>query len=568
MTRGSRTRTLLLLSLAVAAAVVLSFRGIYEPDLWWHLAQGREAAAGRLVHTNVFNFIYPDFPQPYTPWLFDLGGYLAWRAGGSLGIQIAQASLLTLTFALAYVACRQRASRSAALTVLILGFFVIEPRAIPRPHLVSFAGVAACALLIERARTLRSATPLAWSIPIVALWSNLHVECVFGVLLIGIFAIAEIVRPSALPRREARRAVLVAAGCLAATLVNPYGWGLGRYLYENWHVPQVLSIAELQAPYLPNYRAFFAYLAVTTVLMLAQWRSIALWELAVAAVFAALGVKFLRFTPLLFLATAPMLAGRVERLLARGVDGRAVLATALAASLMISRQPIRALTRLHAGTRAVAPPVFFSPALPAFARSAGLRGPVFNSMNLGGYLAWELYPDTRIFQDGRLQAVPPEHFLAIMRASRSQAEWRALAAGVDWAVISLPRPNQLSGAGKFPVAEWATVFWDEAVEVLVRRAGRFGALVDRYEYAVLRPESDAFVLAERLAGPDGARLRLEARRNMADNPDGFTAAAVACLANDAAACQRLERLAIEQPRFVESVRRVREQRRRVLNPEP
>ena len=77
-----RLRTALLFSLAVAAAGVLSFRGIYESDLWWHLAQGREAAAGRLVRTNVFNFNYPDYPQAYTSWLYDLAGYLAWQAGG------------------------------------------------------------------------------------------------------------------------------------------------------------------------------------------------------------------------------------------------------------------------------------------------------------------------------------------------------------------------------------------------------------------------------------------------------------------------------------------------------
>ena len=144
-------------------------------------------------------------------------------------------------------------------------------------------------------------------------------------------------------------------------------------------------------------------------------------ELAASAIFGALGAMFLRFTPLLFIVTAPVVADRAGRLIARGIDGRAVLATAIAAGLLISRLPIRVLANLQAGHRAVAPPEFLSPGMPAFARATGLRGPVFNSMNLGGYLAWELYPDTRIFQDGRLQAVPPEHFRAILAASRA---WR------------------------------------------------------------------------------------------------------------------------------------------------
>jgi hypothetical protein len=469
---GGLARTALLAVLAVAAAGALSFRAIYEPDLWWHLAQGREAAAGRLVHTNVFNFLYASYPQSYTPWLFDLGAYGAWRAAGGAGIQIAQTALIALTFALTFAACRQRAATSATLAILVLGFFVLEPRAIPRPHLASFAGMAACSLLIERACRARSARPLAWVIPVIALWSNLHVECLLGVFFVALFAAAEFVRPRALPRREAMRALAIAGACLAATLANPYGWGLERYLAENWRVPQFLNIAELRPAYLPNYRAFFVYLAVGAALLVWRARATALREIVPALVFAALGWTFLRFTPLVLFVTAPMLAERLTALRARGVDGRALVVTALALGLVTARQPLTAFTRLAAGNQAVAPPQFFPPDFARVVRNAGLRGPVFNSLNLGGFLAWELYPETQVFQDARLQAVPPAHFLATLKASRSPEAWEALLRGIDWAVISLPRPNELSGAGHFREPEWHTVFEDQAVRIVVRRGSR------------------------------------------------------------------------------------------------
>ena len=110
-------------------------------------------------------------------------------------------------------------------------------------------------------------------------------------------------------------------------------------------------------------------------------------------------------------------------------------------------------------------------------QQAGLEGPVFNSHNLGGYIAWSLYPRVRVFQDSRLQAYPPEHFRRIIDASRSQDDWNTLVAGVDWAMISVPRPNQLSGAGRFPAADWATVYLDDAIEIVVRRSGKFARLV-------------------------------------------------------------------------------------------
>jgi hypothetical protein len=123
------------------------------------------------------------------------------------------------------------------------------------------------------------------------------------------------------------------------------------------------------------------------------------------------------------------------------------------------------------------PPAFFSEPAMAFARERGLAGPVFTSMNLGGFVAWELYPDARIFQDSRLQAYPASHFRAIIDASRSPDEWAGLTRRVDWAVLSLPRVNELSGVGRFDPAAWGTAYRDQAIEIVVRRNGAYGALV-------------------------------------------------------------------------------------------
>ena len=470
-------RRVLPAAVAAAAAAMLAFRPIYEPDLWWHLAHGRENAAGHIVRANVFSFTYPDYRQHFTSWLFDTLTYAAVTAFGATGIQLLQTLLVGLAFWLLYRSCRVRAPAWSASAVLVIGFFVIEPRAIPRPHLVSFAAMAACGWLVERAAARRSAAPLYGAVPIVALWSNLHVECVFGVLMVAVFAGAELVRPAALTRADAFRALGAAAACGLATIANPYGWGLIRYLYENLSVPGILSIAELRRPYLPDYRAFYLYVGLLGVLLVVQPRRIRLWEAMMSLVFASLGAMHLRETPLVLLATAPIAADRLSALETRGLDRRAILITALCAALAVSRIPPRVFfTTFVAGSAAVEPPQFFSRAAVDFIRASRLEGPVFNSHNLGGYLAWTTYPEVRTFQDSRLQAYPPEHFRAIIDASRSQDAWNALVSGVDWAVLSVPRPNQLSGAGRFPGSEWASVFKDEAIEVVVRRTGKYGGL--------------------------------------------------------------------------------------------
>jgi hypothetical protein len=361
-------------------------------------------------------------------------------------------------------------------------------------------------------------------VPLVAVWSNFHLEAIFGVAFIALFALGALARPAALTRREAWRALGIAAVCAAATLLTPYGIGLHRYVIENASVTRVLEIAELQPPYLPAYRAFYVYLGVLAVVLLSQPKRLALWEIAVSAAFAALGLRYLRLTPLVVIVTAPLLASRLALFAAHGLDRRAILVTALTATVFISRIPVPSLvTTLRAGGDAVESPAFFSSRAVAFARARGLDGPLFNSQNLGGYLAWTMYPVARVFQDSRLQAYPPEHFTRIRYLTRSQAEWDRLVAPVDWAMLSLARPLEMSGVGMFPQSDWATVFWDEAVEIVVRRAGKYRALVDPLEYRMLLPESNAAVLAPMLQTDQRERLLAEARRNLADNPRGVAA---------------------------------------------
>lgn len=461
-----------------AAAALISFRSTYEPDLWWHLAQGREAAAGHLVRTNLFSFAYRDYPQPYTSWLFDLVAYALWTRTGAAGVQTLQALLLAGTLGAMAAACRVRASTASAIAVCVFGWMILEPRALPRPHLVSFLGLAVCVWLIERARARRSWTPLGWAPLTIAIWSNFHVECVFGVAVLGLFALGEWLRPRDLSRRDAAIALAIAAASLLATAVNPYGFGLLRYLFENTFVPQALKIAELQPASLPNYRGFFAWAILGAVLMAVRRRQVALGDVAMFALFGAIGFRYLRLTPLLFLVSAPLVARCVDDLRAFGVPRRILAAAALVAVLLLPRVPVIALARnVQVGGDALEPPGLFSAPAMQFARDRGLAGPAFTSMNLGGYVAWHLYPSAFVSLDSRLQAYPPEYFRIVLNAWRDPAAWAELTKDVDWGVLSIPRDNELSGVGRFNAGDWGTAYRDTAIEIVVRRKGRFGSLI-------------------------------------------------------------------------------------------
>jgi hypothetical protein len=470
-----------LVVLALAAGALLSFHLTYEADFWWHLAQGRETAAGRLVTRNLLSGTYPNYPQPFTSWLFELCAYGVWSLAGAAGIEIGQALIIAITLALSYFACRHRAPISLVLGIEALGLFVLEPRAMPRPHMASLIAMAACTLLVERTVRARSLKPLWWSVPLIALWSNTHAEAFFGAGYIGLFAFGEFLRPAILSRRQAWTALAIAAAATAANMMNPYGTGIFRYLWENANATDVVQIAEFRPAYLPVYAPFFAYLACGAALLLWKRRVVGLWEVLVFAVFAYLALQHVRFTPLFFCASAPIVSGCLADTRIKLVKGAILVPAVVLAGFLMSPVPFeRRLQQFGVGSNYLEPSDTLSRDANAYIRSAGLRGLVFNSNNLGGYLAWNLYPDVQIFQDTRFQAYPARFFAEIHEAYQSQPEWDRLVAGADWAVLSRNRGGPLSGVGRFPQEQWAPVFMDRAVVVLVRRSGRFGSLAQEH----------------------------------------------------------------------------------------
>lgn len=205
------------------------------------------------------------------------------------------------------------------------------------------------------------------------------------------------------------------------------------------------------------------------------------------------------------------------------------------------------MQQLGVGIDALAPAEMLPRGGVAFAQRTGLSGPLFNSDDLGSYLIFALYPQARVFQDSRLQAYPPDHFRDIMAAYRAQPKWNELVAGVDWAMLSVPRANELSGAGRFPPSAWATVYFDDASEIVVRRAGAFAHLADEDEYRVLRPGFDPFApLPATIAVAD--RLAIEVLRNRREDPDSFAPAAWLCLnGDDEDACAAAQAIAARRP---------------------
>jgi hypothetical protein len=124
-----------------------------------------------------------------------------------------------------------------------------------------------------------------------------------------------------------------------------------------------------------------------------------------------------------------------------------------------------------------------------FYRAEGLRGPIFNNFDVGSYLIYGLYPAERVFVDNRPEAYPASFFQdQLVPMLRDEARWREANDRYRFNVIFFAHQDAALGpeflARRLRDPEWAPVFADDNLIILVRRNEQNGEVIERNEIGV------------------------------------------------------------------------------------
>jgi hypothetical protein len=133
-----------------------------------------------------------------------------------------------------------------------------------------------------------------------------------------------------------------------------------------------------------------------------------------------------------------------------------------------------------------------------FVRSEQLPGQLWNTYEWGGYLSWQLYPQYRVFWDGRQSS--PEMFDYGMTVMRGDAGWEAILERFQVNTI-VSKTCTLDSGQHYPLLDrlrsspdWALVFADVPALVFVRRTAVSTDWLRRFELPAER--IDDVTLAE------------------------------------------------------------------------
>jgi len=364
-----------------------------DPDLWFHLALGRQMVQQGMPAVEGICVLSQGTPFTNHEWLWDLAAYGAWQAGGLPAILAGRVLSAALLFGLCWaLALRLGARPLVALWTLVLAVPVVRPWLGDRPHVLAYALAAAVALVVLDRRPPGPRRLVALGL-LTALWANVH----------GSFPLAVVLVALPWTRREtwrdpvARRRWAAALGLVViATLCNP--WGPAIYRTVAHHQGKVYRLLSEWAPW--NFAEDPARDLALVVLVggaaagfLARTRRRALEEVLLLGVFLVPFWRAEKFAPGLLVGAVPVLAAHLS-LRAWNVPVR-VLGAAVAVLLGVLARP-GAVLDLSLDLQEMPREAL------ADARQSGIRGPVFHPFNVGGYVAFFGFPDIRPLIDGRI----------------------------------------------------------------------------------------------------------------------------------------------------------------------
>jgi hypothetical protein len=526
----------------VAFVLVISFCNIRSLDLWWHLKTGEWIwQQHRIAHVDPFSHTAGDQPWVSHEWLFGLLSYLAYVTGGITGLVSAKAVLIAALFVLVALTARTRGASPGMIFLVLAACYAISRfRFTERPELFSTSFAASFILAHEISR--RSGWLLMALPAVQLLWVNIHGgTALLGWALAGTILLdrAWELHQQGVPANKIpghpglRRHLISAAGVLALSFANPHGVKALFYGLLRTESPldnkEFQSLAEIARSGVDlSVVLFVLFAALLIAFGFTRPQGFKFYEWVLFPVLLLLTVVFFRFRPLFVFLLAPSLAFQASRVqwLARW----RWWIPALAGVLLLARVTVLEREAYFYRFGAAVHRGVFPVEATNFVKQAGLSGKMFNTYGIGGYLIWGLWPDWKVFIDGRedvyLRAGVLEDYLT---GFADRQRWQALVTkyGIDFALVrypesAAPAPDRSMETVGFGRQEWALIYFDDVVVIYVRRNGKNDGVIQRYEIHTVQPLQLSSYLDPIVKDPEKLRAFLdEMNANLREHSASF-----------------------------------------------
>lgn len=482
-------------ALVLIAIMIADSVRIADPDLYGHLRFGQQILAGaQIPRIDTYSYSVLDLPWISHEWLSDV--LIAWfyLHGGVLGLKLMKFACTAAIVLLLLQAMRETgASAVTQIAIMLLASIRLSAQMQFRPQIFTYLLLATVLVLLAR-DNFRGHAPLWITVPMFALWANLHGGFVIGLCVMGLYAIVRGGQEISACGGGARffHLAAVTSACVVATLLTPYGVGSWLSVLHTIGNPAMLgainewqplisaTIAEYHiahVPFLYDISVYGIFLATLVAIALApSTDDLAL--IAIALVLIAAAFVQVRNVPLGMMAAMIPLA-RHATLALRARWGRRSVDTGLMRRgttfggeivIAIAALALAAETGLFSGTLGLTER--YPEGALAFMRANDLSGNMLCEYSWNDYIIFHEWPRDKVFMDSRFEMIYPRRIIDAYLAfafDRSGAVRTLAGFPNDFVLIN---PNTVAADVMASAAQWTLIYSDSDSTLYARRDSR------------------------------------------------------------------------------------------------
>jgi len=560
---------------AVLLFFFTSFKITGDDDVFWHLATGRYILqTGEVPSTDIFGWMTQGVQWMPFEWGWDVITYLIYSASGFVGLSLFRTLIIFLIFLIFFVLLRKfKVSHTLIFIFFNLLLIAVIDRVTPRPHLMSYLFFALLVYIICDYRYInRNNFKKLFFIPLIFfLWGNLHMGILAGLMLFGVYVLAELIMfkyqksftKELLPLKKPDivRLLLIFLAVLIVLLINPNMIETYLYAYEHTKMKLLETVNEWRSPFDSKYYRSFVtmfyifFLASGVLILYYSFRKKDYFPALLYLVFGFYSVQKIRYTVdynlILFVFIVLSVAYIIDNL--KTGKFRYFVNKSPALKIIVSAYMLFCIYSLavNFGSRKIEENPYLK--YLSYYRVSGfginddfipvqmfdflkqnnipeIGDKVFNHFGTGGFFIWN-FPGKQNFIDSRNLNDDIFNKYREIIGKLPGFEKKLDNYGVEYIIYLEPDmrmdPENLINRTFISALsvnnDWKLVFWDDKSMLFLKNIDKFKDIISQYEYKYLTPYNIVFNTAaiDRGITADKQKIKTEFERKMQTEPEGI-----------------------------------------------
>lgn len=449
-------------SLLFGVLLVLLIHKIYNFDIWWHLKAGQYIIGNQHIPgSDIFSYTASDRLWTDLHWLFQVLAYGIWRPLGDRGLIAMKIVVLISAFGLLFKMGYRKEWHIVSIVSIFLAILVASERFMVRPEILTLLFTSIYLLMLHQYKY--EGSKFIWLLPILQIvWINTQGLFIIGPILIFAYITGEYIAnhvpllrhwrcESTVEGERFRTLSIIALLTVLACFINPYGFrgavfplvlftriGTSTNVYARTIIEFRKTLSIHPVPFSIYY--YKILVAGSLISFILNVKRTDLSRLLVYLGFLYLSLLARRNIALFAFVATPAMVCNVNSFLdsqkrAIEVKGKLVKNSQAIVCLFLILVMFWLITGVSSGKfyRTTRIPkefgfgisgMFYPAGACDFVLKNSISGNIFNDLAIGGYLIWRLYPQKKIFIDGRLEVHSKDSYASYLRFLQDYDFWK------------------------------------------------------------------------------------------------------------------------------------------------